>query len=525
MKFIPLVWLIKILTAIRTQLAGKQNTLVGSGTGQNIKTVGSQNILGTGDIPIGTPAFVTPVTRTLNRGGLVSTVNLSYQQLADKLADLSNFVSGTNVGDISVSENWTSNPAITAPETAGIVTRNEDSTFGGAFGQSNESGAIVSKSVWLSSIDINRDLHNDIRFFATSTSAATLAAKVVNTAPHHASRRWIWRFNTWEDFGVAVAVKFTITNSIAAPTMNIAGLNAPMHTQDGTRITNANWAAIIGTTNFNIFRYNRNLNQYVHFGQINVPFRNGALFGISFGAANTAVNPTLNINNTNPLPMHRENGERMTGNVFPVNTNMVFRYDAATSRLTHLRNEPISRIKDGAGLAFINRHNQILTNPTLRIPRTEQIHEIFNIDGSRLTSMLPLVHYNLRFSRLLNRWIVQSITSGDDLQKWNRIFSDSYGIFGSTSISYRYINNFRSLEIVLNWPMFWGDASNIVEDTYFGTIRGFEIYNKRNSENIVIDGLNGRLGLDHSGNITLGNKSPGQPTFPDLGKSFIISLN
>jgi hypothetical protein len=39
--------------AVKTALGGKQDTLVGSGAAQNIKTVGGTSILGTGDIPIG----------------------------------------------------------------------------------------------------------------------------------------------------------------------------------------------------------------------------------------------------------------------------------------------------------------------------------------------------------------------------------------------------------------------------------------------------------------------------------------
>lgn len=48
----------KVVTAA---LNGKQATLIGSGTGQNIKTVGGQNLLGTGDIPVSGGAGTVPV--------------------------------------------------------------------------------------------------------------------------------------------------------------------------------------------------------------------------------------------------------------------------------------------------------------------------------------------------------------------------------------------------------------------------------------------------------------------------------
>lgn len=47
------------VTALQTTVAGKQDTLVGSGTGQNIKTINGESLLGTGDIEIDVPAAMT----------------------------------------------------------------------------------------------------------------------------------------------------------------------------------------------------------------------------------------------------------------------------------------------------------------------------------------------------------------------------------------------------------------------------------------------------------------------------------
>ncbi len=52
MHFLNSTGLAHLLDKFKTLLAGKQDTLVGSGDGQNIKTIGGQSLPGSGDIPL-----------------------------------------------------------------------------------------------------------------------------------------------------------------------------------------------------------------------------------------------------------------------------------------------------------------------------------------------------------------------------------------------------------------------------------------------------------------------------------------
>lgn len=88
---------------INTALAGKQATLVGSGAGQNIKTINNQNILGSGNIDAGSLVTIDSSLSTTSTNPVQNKViNTALGGKQDTISDLATIRSGAAAGATAV---------------------------------------------------------------------------------------------------------------------------------------------------------------------------------------------------------------------------------------------------------------------------------------------------------------------------------------------------------------------------------------------------------------------------------------
>lgn len=88
---------------INAALAGKQATLVGSGTGQNIKTINNQNILGSGNIDAGSLVTIDSVLSSTSENPVQNKViNTALGGKQDTISDLETIRSGAAAGATAV---------------------------------------------------------------------------------------------------------------------------------------------------------------------------------------------------------------------------------------------------------------------------------------------------------------------------------------------------------------------------------------------------------------------------------------
>lgn len=88
---------------INAALAGKQATLVGSGTGQNIKTINNQNILGSGNIDAGSLVTIDSALSTTSTNPVQNKViNTALGGKQDTISDLATIRSGAASGATAV---------------------------------------------------------------------------------------------------------------------------------------------------------------------------------------------------------------------------------------------------------------------------------------------------------------------------------------------------------------------------------------------------------------------------------------
>lgn len=88
---------------ITSALNGKQATLVGSGTGQNIKTINNQNILGSGNIDAGSLVTIDSSLSTTSTNPVQNKViNTALGGKQDTISDLSTIRSGAAAGATAV---------------------------------------------------------------------------------------------------------------------------------------------------------------------------------------------------------------------------------------------------------------------------------------------------------------------------------------------------------------------------------------------------------------------------------------
>lgn len=88
---------------INAALAGKQATLVGSGTGQNIKTINNQNILGSGNIDAGSLVTIdSSLSSTSENPVQNKVINTALGGKQDTISDLATIRSGAAAGATAV---------------------------------------------------------------------------------------------------------------------------------------------------------------------------------------------------------------------------------------------------------------------------------------------------------------------------------------------------------------------------------------------------------------------------------------
>lgn len=88
---------------INAALNGKQATLVGSGTGQNIKTINNQNILGSGNIDAGSLVTIDSALSTTSTNPVQNKViNTALGGKQDTISDLATIRSGAAAGATAV---------------------------------------------------------------------------------------------------------------------------------------------------------------------------------------------------------------------------------------------------------------------------------------------------------------------------------------------------------------------------------------------------------------------------------------
>lgn len=116
---------------INAALAGKQATLVGSGTGQNIKTINNQNILGSGNIDAGSLVTIDSALSTTSTNPVqnkVITSALNGKQ--ETISDLTTIRSGAAAGATAVQPSALSTKQDVLVSGTNIMTINNQSILG-----------------------------------------------------------------------------------------------------------------------------------------------------------------------------------------------------------------------------------------------------------------------------------------------------------------------------------------------------------------------------------------------------------
>lgn len=122
-----------ISTLTQTALNGKQATLVGSGTGQNIKTINNTSLLGSGNIAVATTAQGGKADTAVQPGDNVSTLTNDAGYITKSVNDLTNYTLSSSLKTVATSGSY--NDLTNRPTIPTITNTYSSSSADGMSGQ------------------------------------------------------------------------------------------------------------------------------------------------------------------------------------------------------------------------------------------------------------------------------------------------------------------------------------------------------------------------------------------------------